>query len=168
MTATEFNEKIVLETKRLKSFALKLTNDVSNADDLLSDTILKAATKRESFVSGGNFKGWLNTIMYNSFINTYRRDQRILTHSDHLMQQYMVDNLSNTSFSSPDSILHQKEIQKSINALSEKTKKPFNLYLEGHKYEEIATILKIPIGTVKGRIFHARQKLMDHLKDYRN
>jgi RNA polymerase sigma-70 factor (ECF subfamily) len=53
-----------------------------------------------------------------------------------------------------------------IELLSDEYKIPFNMYFDGYKYKEIADELRIPIGTVKSRIFIARKKLMDALPDY--
>jgi RNA polymerase sigma-70 factor (ECF subfamily) len=62
--------------------------------------------------------------------------------------------------------LNLKEMYQAVNQLSPDYKKPFQMYLEGYHYEEIAQEMAIPIGTVKSRIFHARQKLMASLADF--
>jgi RNA polymerase sigma-70 factor (ECF subfamily) len=62
--------------------------------------------------------------------------------------------------------LNLKEMHKAIDNLSLDYKKPFKMYLEGFHYDEIAQDMNIPIGTVKSRIFHARQKLMNSLAEF--
>ena len=66
----------------------------------------------------------------------------------------------------PEAELSAKEIEKKINNISEKQRKPFEMYNTGYKYEEIANKLNISIGTVKSRIFFTRKKLMAELKEY--
>jgi RNA polymerase sigma-70 factor (ECF subfamily) len=58
------------------------------------------------------------------------------------------------------------EIKRSVNELQDEYRIPFKMHNEGYKYKEIADYLKLPIGTVKSRIFLARKKLMDVLSDY--
>ncbi|MBC8006057.1 MAG: RNA polymerase sigma factor, partial [Verrucomicrobia bacterium] len=59
-----------------------------------------------------------------------------------------------------------KEITKCINALEDEYRVPFNMFLDGYKYKEIAEDLNLPLGTVKSRIFFTRKKLEKSLKDY--
>ncbi|MDR1556016.1 MAG: RNA polymerase sigma factor, partial [Tannerellaceae bacterium] len=54
-----------------------------------------------------------------------------------------------------------------INRLNEEQRVPFSLYVSGYKYNEIADKLDMPLGTVKSRIFFARQELQKQLKDFR-
>jgi RNA polymerase sigma-70 factor (ECF subfamily) len=77
--------------------------------------------------------------------------------------------LSNTAVHQQDAVdlITNKEINAKISNLGEEYKVPFNMHFEGFKYKEIADKLQIPIGTVKSRIFIARQKLMDSLPEYK-
>ena len=61
---------------------------------------------------------------------------------------------------------NEKEIEAAIDTLKEDVKIPFRMMLEGYHYDEVAESMKIPTGTVKSRIFNARQKLMETLKDF--
>jgi RNA polymerase sigma-70 factor (ECF subfamily) len=58
------------------------------------------------------------------------------------------------------------DLQKAVNSLSDDYRVPFVMHYEGYKYHEIADHLKLPLGTVKSRIFLARKKLMGQLKDF--
>ncbi|EDM37795.1 RNA polymerase ECF-type sigma factor [Pedobacter sp. BAL39] len=60
----------------LEQFAMKFTKDVEDANDLVQDTIIKAIRYRDLYKSGTNLRGWLFTIMRNTFINDYRRRSR--------------------------------------------------------------------------------------------
>ena len=61
----------------------------------------------------------------------------------------------------------RKEITKSIEAFADEYRIPFSMHVQGFKYEEISQAMNLPIGTVKSRIFLARKRLQDQLKDYR-
>ena len=73
MTQREFNSNIVLISKALKPFAMRLTRDLDDAKDLLQDTLIKAFTNREKFSEGTNLKAWMYTIMKNTFITNYQK-----------------------------------------------------------------------------------------------
>jgi RNA polymerase sigma factor (sigma-70 family) len=118
------------------------------------------------YKEGTNLKGWLYTIMRNTFINNYRsvsKRQAIVTTSEDL-------NSVQLSISASKNLAENKFIQKDINAamsaLSPEYYIPFIKYFEGFKYHEIAEELNIPIGTVKTRIHIARKMLKANLKMY--
>jgi len=168
MTAIEFNTRIINEKSSLKNFALSLTRNTDDALDLLQDTYLKAITYREKFEESTNIKAWLFTIMKNTFINAYRRNvktkQLISKGDDIAMDRAFKQN----SYDHSESRLNAKEIIRHIENLGDEYKVPFTRYYNGYKYEEIAQEMKLPLGTVKSRIFIARKILMDGLKHFRN
>jgi len=166
MTKIEFNTQVLRQTSSLKMYALNFTRDTEDANDLVQDTVLKAITYYNKFKEGTNLKGWLYTIMKNTFINNYRRVVKInsfITKSDEIPS-------SNLLFSSTSNLGEGKFVMKDIkNALAKLPNEyfvPFNMYFEGFKYHEIAEDLKIPIGTVKTRIHVARKILKSNLKSY--
>ncbi len=166
MTATEFNKQLLTHQNVLKYFALKLTTDINDAEDLLQETFLKALKYKDKFQEQTNLKSWLYTIMKNTFINNYRRNVRkrnIMTSSDD--KDYLIP-APDYSEISPESHYNHKEISKTVDQLSDDCRIPFMMHNEGYKYKEIADELELPIGTVKSRIFLARQKLTKALKDY--
>lgn len=61
-----------------------------------------------------------------------------------------------------------KEIAIAINEFSVEYREPFTMYIAGYKYSEIAEKMHLPLGTVKSRIFFARKRLQNMLKDYRH
>ena len=78
-----------------------------------------------------------------------------------------MDVVNESGFDSPDGSFQIQEITKAIESLNNDLKIPFSMYLSGYKYNEIAEKLNLPLGTVKSRIFFARQDLQKKLKDYR-
>ncbi|MEE1045882.1 MAG: RNA polymerase sigma factor, partial [Clostridia bacterium] len=133
---------------------------------LLQDTTLKALDNESKYSDNSNFKGWLFTIMRNIFINNYRRTVRERTVIEGTEDLYQL-NFQQPTNSTPEGTYAVNEISQIIDSFSEDYRKPFSMYVAGYKYEEIAEILDIPLGTVKSRIFTTRQKLRSILKDYR-
>jgi len=166
MTAIEFNTNLTLQQKYLESFARQLTGNEDDAKDLTQETFLKALLNREKFVNQNNFKAWLYTIMKNIFINNYRRMKRENTIIDQTDDLYYLNISNSHSDTDPESMLYAKELEHGISQLDADFRKPFDMYNDGFKYQEIADNLKLTIGTVKSRIFYSRKKLMNSLKEF--
>jgi RNA polymerase sigma factor (sigma-70 family) len=166
MTALEFTYQVGNFSKILKPFALRLTRDSDDANDLIQDTLVKAYTNREKYADGTNLKAWLFTIMKNTFITQYQRMVRRNTFID------TTDNLHfiNSSESLQDNMALNAFVGEDINKALLKTEEmyriPFLMYFNGFKYHEIAEELDLPIGTVKNRIHIARKELKNQLKMY--
>ncbi len=167
MTTLEFNYHVISLREKLKFFALKLTQNGDDADDLLQDTMLKAMVNRDKFQEKTNLAAWLYTIMKNTFINNYRKAAKANTIIDNTKELYYLNIPQSSDSISPESRLSEKQIKEHINSLDDTYKVPFQMHYDGYKYKEIADELDIPIGTVKSRIFLARKELMELLKDYK-
>lgn len=168
MTAIEFNTRIISEKSSLKSFALSLTHNLDDALDLLQDTYVKAITYRSKFEESSNLKAWLFTIMKNTFINNYRRNNKskqLVSKGDDIA---MTRAFKQNSFNFTESRLNAKEIIREIEKLEDEYKVPFTRHYTGFKYEEIAKSMNLPLGTVKSRIFIARKLLMNSLSHLNN
>jgi RNA polymerase sigma factor (sigma-70 family) len=166
MTKNEFNSQLHNHSVSLQSFALNFTKDIEDANDLVQDTMVKAVTYYSKFKEGTNLKGWLFTIMKNTFINNYRRlvkTNALITQSDDISS-------ANLHYSASSNMSESKfvigDINKALQTLQPEYYVPFIKYFEGYKYHEIADMLEIPIGTVKTRIHVARQILKKYLKTY--
>lgn len=149
------------------NFALTLTADKNDAQDLMQDTTLKVLDNQEKFVDNVNFKGWVLTIMRNIFINNYHKIVRTQTVVDQDIDLYNLDIMNDSGFDNPDGAYQIQEITSAIESLNEELKVPFSMFVSGYKYNEIAEALDVPLGTVKSRIFFARQELKKKLKDFR-
>lgn len=166
MTAIEFNYQVIGMQRNLENFALSLTSNNDDAQDLLQDTFVKALVYRDKFTDSTNLKAWLFTIMKNTFINNYRRKVKSRTIIDTTEDLYYLNNSREAAAPAPDSVMNHHEIENSISALDEDYRMPFEMYNKGYKYKEIAEMLDLSIGTVKSRIFFTRQKLMERLQDF--
>jgi RNA polymerase sigma factor (sigma-70 family) len=166
MTTLEFSYSLNKLSSSLKPYALKLTRDMDDANDLLQDTMVKAFTNRDKFAEGTNLKAWLYTIMKNTFITNYQKMVRRGTFVDTTDNLHFINSgeilIENQAFE--DFVL--KDVHQAIEDLDEVYKTPFMLHYQGFKYHEIADQLEIPIGTVKNRIHIARKILKDILNVY--
>ena len=162
-----FEQRLVGPQANLMNFACQLTANRDEARDLLQDTTLKALSNEDKYVDNVNFKGWIFTIMRNIFINNYRQTVRQATVVDKTEDLYLLNISQDSGLNTPEGSYAVKEISGAISQFSEEYRVPFNMYVAGYKYHEIAEKLGLPLGTVKSRIFFARKKLRDQLGDYR-
>jgi RNA polymerase sigma-70 factor (ECF subfamily) len=166
MTATEFDLKLAQMRPELRVFTRRFTKDREESLDLVQDTILKALTYRSKFREDTNLKGWLFTIMRNTFINNYRKNQKAKTNFDSTKDLYYLNVEDKHTFNRPAESMEFKEVWRNVNNVKDELLIPFKMYTTGYKYEEIAQHLNIPIGTVKNRIFHARKEIQKSLAGY--
>lgn len=165
-TKDSFKQRLIGLQSNLLSFAYQLTTNREAAQDLLQDTTLKALDNEEKYVDNVNFKGWIFTIMRNIFINNYRQTVRKATIIDQTEDLYHLNISQDSGLATPEGSFAVKKISAAVNAFSPEYREPFSLYLAGYKYNEIADKMGLPLGTVKSRIFFARKKLREQLKDY--
>ena len=163
METQEISLQIAALGSTLKTFTRKFTSDQEESSDLVQDTILKALMYKDKFRENTNLKGWLYTIMRNTYINSYRKNQRARTSRDTTTELYFLNVEDKHTFSGPETRYEYQDIWKNVEELKEELRTPFKLHTSGYKYHEIADHLGIPIGTVKNRIFHARKEIQKKL-----
>ncbi len=161
-----FKSRLVGLQSNLLNFAYQLTSNREAAQDLLQDTTLKALDNEDKYVDNTNFKGWIFTIMRNIFINNYRQTVRQATVVDKTEDLYHLNISQDSGLTTPEGSYAVKEISQALNSFSDEYRVPFNMYVAGYKYHEIADKLGLPLGTVKSRIFFARKRLRSELADY--
>lgn len=162
MEKKQFWDKLQAMQSNLERFALSLTYNVEDSKDLVQETLLKAFAHQEKYTEDINLKAWIFTIMKNTYINHYRRRIK------HNIIHYEKENHDFISYLSVqhslESHLMCDEINREIDNLRPTLRIPFKMLLSGYKYEEIANILNVKLGTVKYRIFLSRKELMQALK----
>lgn len=168
MTAIEFNHRIADLRSTLHTFTRRFTSDKEEMQDLVQDTILKALMYRDKFRENTNLKGWLYTIMRNTYINNYRKNQRAKTSNDTTKELYFLNVEDPHTFTNPGARYEYKDIIQKVNDVKDELLVPFKMHTSGYKYHEIAEHLNIPIGTVKNRIFHARKEIQKRLPGYKD
>lgn len=167
MGTDKFQTNLMELQSNLFNFAMMLTSNRDDANDLLQDTTLKALDNQEKYAEGTNFKGWIFTIMRNIFINNYRRASRAAVVADTTDNLYHLNLSQDSGLEAPDGSYSAKEITDAINSFPDEFRIPFSMHVAGYKYNEIAEKMHLPLGTIKSRIFFARKKLQDRFVDYR-
>jgi len=166
MEETEFRSSVTKYAYSLKPFALSLTRDLQDANDLIQETLLRALSSREKFAEGTNLKAWLYTIMKNIFINNYRRTKKRNTIIDVTEDMYLINSSGSKVVNQGESNISMENVTQAVNLLQDEFKVPFMMHYDGFKYHEIAEKLILPIGTVKSRIHFARKELKQKLNRF--
>jgi RNA polymerase sigma-70 factor (ECF subfamily) len=163
MAEPSFDAEALPHLDTLYRVALRLTGDAAAAEDLVQDTMLKAYRSWRQYRPGTNAKGWLLTILRNTFINAYRRRKLEPVAMDlevaepHAVDRAIAEVDPEGNFFAQ--IIDQKVIE-AIDALPEDFREVLILSdIEGLTYAEIAQAIEAPIGTVKSRLFRARRQL---------
>ncbi len=163
MSTQEFQTKVIALQDFLKPYALNLTNDLEDTYDLLQETMFKALSNKEKFEQGTNIKAWLYTIMKNIFINNYRRKVKMRVSSDGTENNFYLNSGQQEEPNIAQSKMVMDDLMRIVATLPDEYRLPFMRHYEGYKYQEIADELDLPLGTVKSRIFLARQELKKKL-----
>jgi RNA polymerase sigma-70 factor, ECF subfamily len=164
-----FEREALVHLDALYSFALKLARARDEAEDLVSDTILRALERWEQYRLGTNIRAWLFTILYHLFVSRKRRiDAREVSESDTGPGRAAGDAVGDADPEGTfyDSFLDD-EIVRAIDALPDEYRTTVVLSdIQELRYAEIAQILGIPEGTVKSRLFRGRRLLQGKLRGY--
>ena len=158
-------QEVMLMDADLRRYATTLAPNREDQEDLIQNTYLKVMQYSDQFRSETNLKAWVFTIMHNTYLNDYRRQQRNLVVSEKSVPQGYENSKHNPA---DDADIHffVKDINGRIMAKSPDQRKPFEMFVDGYKYQEIADAMGLSIGTVKSRIYFMRKKLMEELRDY--
>ena len=151
--SNDFHEQLKALLPRLRVYALSLTRDRDNADDLVHDTVIKALSGRNSFVPNTNFSAWVFRIQRNEFISGLRRTRPSVP-----IDSAVADMLSHPPHQ--ESGLIMREFMSAFSKLSTPQREALLLaVLEGQSYEVIAEHASVSVGTIKSRISRARDTL---------
>ena len=168
-----FDSEFMPHIHSMYNFGYRLTLDRDDAKDLVQDTYFKAYRFIESFQRGTNAKAWLFRILKNSFINDYRKKVKEPNKVDYQEVESYYNSEDVDRQITPDLRVDAlkdmigDEISIALNSLDVDFRTVIILCdLEGFKYEEMAKILDIPIGTVRSRLHRARQLLKEKLSEY--
>jgi RNA polymerase sigma-70 factor (ECF subfamily) len=151
-------------------FARSLTRDAQRAEDLAQEAMLKAYRAWHQYRPGTNARAWLLTIVRNTFINQYRREQHEGSSVDlAAMESYTA--LPEAPQADPEGGFFERmvdeEVVRAVDELPQEFREVVILSdIEDLSYAEIAELLGVPIGTVKSRLFRARQLLQRKLYRY--
>jgi RNA polymerase sigma-70 factor (ECF subfamily) len=169
----DFNEEILPHLDAMYNFALRLTSDPNDAEDLVQDTIVKAYRFFASYEKGTNAKAWLFRILKNSYINTYRKQSKKPNQVDYdeVATFYETIRDERTDTSDLEDRMFRELIDDHISKALDRLPEDFRTVVllcdvEGFTYEEIANMLDVPIGTIRSRLHRGRNLLRSELLEY--
>ena len=156
-----FAAEVVGQLDAMLSFALRFTHARADAEDLVSDTILRALDRRQQYQLGTNVRAWLFTILYRLFVSRRRACTREmpLTDGEHAGE------------ADPEARFFDSLVDERVMRALEELPGPYRTAvmlsdMHGLDYRQIAELLGVPSGTVKSRIFRGRRRLRTKLADY--
>lgn len=162
----EFGKMILVHRNELIKFLIPKTNSLSNAEDIISTTFYKAYKFKNKYEEGTNLRAWLYTIALNEFINEYRK--KMIKFTDYVDNEQMaiIKRKENDQFENDHlKKMLSDDIYKALNKLAPNYK--FIIIacdLHGYSYEEAAAITNVPPGTLRSRLFRARNILAEQLQ----
>ena len=169
-----FEQEFLPHAEALNTFAFHLTYNEDDAADLVQETYMKAFRFIDKFEEGTNAKAWLFKILKNAYINNYRKKNKRPMQVDYEESSAYQDGDDQTHISSYVDLREEifdnmmgDEVEAALNSMPVDFKTVILLCdIEGFSYEEIAKIIDIPVGTVRSRLFRARNMLKEKLEDY--
>lgn len=145
----------------LRRYARVLVRDHDRADDIVQDCLERAISRHHLFAPGTNLRAWLFTILVNLVRSEARRDKArgtVIAIEDyhHLL----------SSPAGQDGALRMRDLKRAYAKLAEPFREVIVLIaLEGFSYEEAAEVIGVPVGTVRSRLFRAREQLKRHMEE---
>ena len=167
MADPEFQRQALEHLDALHNFAVYLTRNGSEAQDLVQETYLRAFRFSHRFQPGTHLKAWLFQILRNTFLTFYRQRER--------EPALAVDGVPEGPFpvfhDAPDegssSVEARADLERVLTQLPEEFRTVLLLAeVEGMALKDVAHVMGCPVGTVKSRIFRAKERLRELLKDY--
>lgn len=151
-----FSAALIDHIPALRAYGQALTRNVTEADDLVQDCLLKAMEKNHLYKRGSNLRPWLLTILRNLFINGYRR-RRSQGVPVSFQEHYH-------GTSGPDPLFAHRATHNQIEAAignlpAEQREVVVLIPMQGFSYDEAAEITEVPVGTIRSRLSRARQTL---------
>src|SRR6266480_2480696 len=151
---SDFARLLQNEIPRLRRYARALARDAARADDLVQSCLVRAIAKQHLWERGTNLRAWLFTILHNQHVNDVRHSVR----EGNTVELDEAPQLTVQSNAIPS--LELRDLERAIGKLPAEQREVILLVgLEGLAYEECATILNVPVGTVRSRLSRGRDQL---------
>jgi len=170
---SDFRSEMLPHLDAMYNFALRLTMDPTDAEDLVQDTVVKAYRFFSSYERGTNAKAWLFRILKNSYINNYRKKSKRPNEVDYdeVSTFYETIRADQTDTSDLEERMYRDMLDDTVTKALEDLPEDFRSVVllcdvEGFTYEEIANMLDVPIGTIRSRLHRGRNLLRAALENY--
>jgi len=169
-----YDELVRRYQERIYATVYHMTSNHEDANDLAQETFIKAYQALKSFKGGSSFYTWLYRIAVNKTIN-FLKQRKNRTHMSlndlDFHAEHDPDLVALVSDKTPRREVNLAELQEKLNGAMQKLSEPHRMVVtlhdvQGLPHDEIAEIMGCNIGTVRSRLFYARQQLQAYLSDY--
>ncbi len=169
----EFQNEALPHMDFLYNYALRMTFNQADAEDLVQETFLKAFRFWDSYEQGTNIRAWLFRIMKNAYINRYRKEKKEPEKVEYQEVENFYNNVRGGTVETSDSqeTLYNNLLDDDVAAAIASLPADFRTVvilcdIEGLSYEEVAAFVECPIGTVRSRLHRGRKLLRSQLVEY--
>lgn len=168
MASPEFQRDTLEHLNALYNFAMYLTHNPSEAEDLVQETYLRAFRFWHRFEPGTHLRAWLFQILRNTFLTFYRLRERESAMAEDGVPDWEVPMFHDAPEDTGRALEAHTDLERAMKRLPEEFRTVLLLAeVEGMPLEEVARVMSCPVGTVKSRIFRAKERLRRLLPDYR-
>jgi len=163
----DFQRQALQHLDALYNFAVYLTRKPPEADDLVQETYLRAFRFSHRFEPGTHLRAWLFQILRNTFLTFYRLRERESALAEDGVPDWDVPMFHDAPDESSSAVDAHTDLERAMFRLPEEFRTVLLLAeVEGMPLEEISRVMACPVGTVKSRIFRAKERLRTLLRDY--
>ena len=167
MADSEFQRLALAHLDALYNFAIYLTRSPAEAEDLVQETYLRAFRFSHRFQPGTHLRAWLFQILRNTFLTFYRLRERELPLAEDGVPDWDAPMFHEAPAEDPSVLEAHTDLERAMRRLPDEFRTVLLLAeVEGLPLEEVAQIMACPVGTVKSRIFRAKERLRVILRDY--
>jgi RNA polymerase sigma-70 factor (ECF subfamily) len=163
----EFQAQALRHLDALYNFAVYLTRKPAEAEDLVQETYLRAFRFSHRFQPGTHLRAWLFQILRNTFLTFYRIHEREVPIAEDGVPDWDAPMFHDAPEDDPGVLETHTDLERALRRLPEEFRTVLLLAeVEGLPLEEVAQAMGCPVGTVKSRIFRAKERLRGLLRDY--
>jgi len=167
MADSDFQRLALSHLDALYNFAVYLTRSPAQAEDLVQETYLRAFRFSHRFQPGTHLRAWLFQILRNTFLTFYRLRERELPLAEDGVPDWDAPMFHEAPAEDPSVLEAHTDLERAMRRLPDEFRTVLLLTeVEGLPLEEVAQIMACPVGTVKSRIFRAKERLRVILRDY--
>ncbi len=157
----QLSDQILGVVPRLRAFAIALTRNADEADDLVQEAVVRGLKHQQRFTPGTNLEAWLFTILRNHHYGGFRRKRREVQDADGAFAQMI------PVPPEQEGVVDLGDLHKAMAQLPPKQRQVLLLVGQGYSYHEAAHSLRVEVGTIKSRVHRARRSLAEALSHER-